>query len=118
VGESEISVRPGERRKSNALTVRISVVFAKWTFSDFAGAVPNLKPVEFGFPFLEKGFAFLDRLFVRVDIEKFYASDMPVSHEIAAHMFALPDLPGGVRVLFETEIADCSQSPQAAIGQH
>jgi hypothetical protein len=27
-------------------------------------------------------------------------------------------LPGGVRVLFETEIADCSQSPQAAIGQH
>ena len=61
MGESEISVRPGERRKSNALTVRISVVFAKWTFSDFAGAVPNLKPVEFGFPFLEKGFAFLDR---------------------------------------------------------
>ncbi len=29
VDESEVSVRPDERRKSNALTVRISVVFAR-----------------------------------------------------------------------------------------
>ena len=40
------------------------VVVATRTFSDFARAVPNLKRLEFRFPFLENRSALLDRLFV------------------------------------------------------
>lgn len=85
--------------------------------SDFARVVPNLKALEFGFPFLKQRSAFLDRLFVRFDVEELYRGDMPVPHEVAPHAFALPDFAGGVRVLFEAEIADNSQSPNAAMGQ-
>lgn len=46
------------------LAIGMSVVCPRGTLTDFARAVPNLKPFEFRFPFLKDRSAFLDRLFV------------------------------------------------------
>ena len=78
----------------SSLSVSGLVVFARWIVSDFASTIPNPKPIVFRFPFFEERLAFVDRLF-----KQLYGGDVPISHEVAAHAFALLICRGRARSL-------------------